>query len=147
MSNSTFAGPSPAQRRLEDLREKEHSQCFVCGPDRGLGIAFSLLNDASVQATFECPETFQGYDGIIHGGVIASLLDAAMTHCLFAHGDVAVTAELCVQYKRPVIAGRPATVSARLAKDYCPLFLMEALMEQDGCLVASATGKFMRREQ
>ena len=147
MSSGMFAGSLPAPERLEEVRLKEHSRCFICGHDSpGLGITFKLRNDWSVEGTFECSEMFQGYDGIIHGGIISSLLDAAMTHCLFAQGDAAVTAELCVQFKRPVATGRSATVSARIVKDYCPLFLMEARIEQDGWPAATATGKFMRRE-
>lgn len=139
--------PTPAQKRLDALRLKEHSGCFVCGKDvDGIGIRFVPGNDSSVEATFECGEMYQGYDGMIHGGIISSVLDAAMTQCMFAQGEVAVTAELCVQFKRPLATGRPAAVTARIVKDYCPLFLLEARIEQDGLPAATATGKFMRRE-
>jgi acyl-coenzyme A thioesterase PaaI-like protein len=36
---------------------------------------------------------------MLHGGVISSILDGTMTNCLFAHGTVAVTAELRVRFR------------------------------------------------
>lgn len=136
-----------AHRRLERLRMKEHPRCFVCGyPDGGLGITFAVCGDSSVEATFECADRFQGYQGMVHGGIISSVLDAAMTHCLFALGEVAVTAELVVKFKKPVLTGRSATATARILNDYYPLYIMEAELLQDGSVAATATGKFMRLE-
>jgi len=136
-----------AHQRLERLRVKEHPHCFVCGAPAGrLGVTFAVRSDSSVEATFECADLFQGYPGKIHGGIISSLLDAAMTQCLFARGEVAVTAELAVKFKKPVLTGRSATVTARMLNDYYPLYVMEAELLQDGSVAATATGKFMHLE-
>lgn len=49
-------------------------------------------------ATFSGNPGLQEYEGQLHGRVISSLLDAAMTHCLFHHGIEAVTGELYVRF-------------------------------------------------
>jgi acyl-coenzyme A thioesterase PaaI-like protein len=64
---------------------------------RGLRLKCRLSADGSVQATFDCNGTYEGYANILHGGVASALLDGAMTNCLFAHGHPGVTAEITVR--------------------------------------------------
>ena len=93
-----------AQQFLERMRHRSHPRCAVCseaGPC-AMGLQFRLLGDGSVEEAFDCSDRFQGYPGMLHGGVISSLLDGAMTNCLFAHGIVAVTADLKVRFRHPV---------------------------------------------
>ena len=72
------------------------------------------------------------------------LLDAAMTHCLFARRNVAVTAELCVRYRQAVVTGRPGRVRAWLVQSSPRLYHLRAELSQAGCVKAMATGKFLR---
>jgi len=71
------------------------------------------------------------------------LLDAAMANCLFAQELQAVTAELAVKFKAPVVSKRQASVEGKVARDLFPLFLMEASLIQDGEVKATATAKFI----
>jgi acyl-coenzyme A thioesterase PaaI-like protein len=61
-----------------NLRQRAHPNCVVCGSSNefGLQVEFETLEDGSVQATFGCDEKYEGYGGVLHGGVISSLLDA-----------------------------------------------------------------------
>ena len=70
------------------------------------------------------------------------ILDAAMANCLFAQDLRAVTAELSVKFKAPVVLKHFATVEARVTRDLFPLFLMEASLAQEGEVKATAAGKF-----
>jgi uncharacterized protein (TIGR00369 family) len=137
-----------AQDQLQWLKTREHYGCFVCGigHPHGLGMEFEILGDARVEGRFERGKEYQGYGGLLHGGVICSLLDGAMTNCLFATGKPAVTAELTVKFKNPVMAGEPVTVQAWIRDDLCPLYIVEAELSQGGSVKARATGKFMRRD-
>lgn len=125
-----------------------HAGCVVCGGtnERGLRLRYSPADGGWVQAVLDCDGSLGGYGGRIHGGVIAGALDGAMTHCLFAQGRTAVTAELVVKYKHPVAIGRPATVRARLERDLAPLYLLQAELVQDGVVKAAASAKFMEVE-
>ena len=137
----------PAQNLLERTRQAAHPLCVVCGRSHecGLGLRFSLCEDGSVEARFECGRAFQGYEGIVHGGITSALLDGAMTNCLFAHGTVAVTGEMTVRFRHPVELGRPLVVRARIVKSKTPLYVTEAEIIQEGQVKAKATGKFMDR--
>jgi uncharacterized protein (TIGR00369 family) len=127
------------------LQSHLHSQCILCGAGhpQGLRLVFSTHADGHVEAPFTCDRLYQGYTGYLHGGIIASLLDSAMTNCLFAHDCAALTGELNVRFLKPVIVSRPAVVSARVAQSRAPLFKMTGEIHQDGEIMARATAKFM----
>jgi uncharacterized protein (TIGR00369 family) len=105
-------------------------------------VEFELSDDGGVEAVIECNESLEGYRGLIHGGVISSLLDAAMTNCVFARGDVALTAELNVRFRHPVMVGPPATVRARIERRYRSLYFASAELTQNHEIKATAEGKF-----
>ena len=73
---------------------------------------FRALPDGSVQRVFECGRILEGYASTLHGGIICSLLDRAMTNCLAAHGHSALTTEMRGRIRRPFATERPATILA-----------------------------------
>ncbi len=139
----------PVQNRCVATGSRIHENCVVCGSsnDRGLHLQFVSLADGGVQASFDCSKAFEGYAGSLHGGVISTLLDGAMTHCIFAHGHAGVIAELRVRYRHPVVVDHIAIVRGRISRSSLPLYLMEAELLQDGQVKAIATAKFMDRPQ
>jgi uncharacterized protein (TIGR00369 family) len=84
----------------------------------------------------------QGYTGLLHGGMTSTLLDAAMTHCLFMQGVQALTAELTVRFISPVCTGDKLMVCARLLGQRRGIYLLEAWLTK-GQTVARATAKFI----
>lgn len=136
--------PNP-EPRWPILREIAHPRCVACSPDNksGLKLQFQDAGEGVVRGTFDCNADFEGYPGHLHGGIISTILDAAMANCLFAQNLQAVTAELSVKFKAPVVLERGAIAEARIARDLFPLFLMEASLTQDGEVKAMATAKFM----
>ena len=137
----------PAQHVLERTQRAEHPFCIVCGRANGcgLGLRFSLRDDGGVEARFECKARFQGYEGLLHGGVTSLLLDGAMTNCLFARGIVAVTAEITVRFRHPIALDEPLVVQAHIIRSQAPLHIAEAHIVQAGEVKATGTGKFMER--
>lgn len=127
----------------------EHLRCFACGPQNhnGLRLNFALLPEGGVQAVFPCSDCYCGYDGILHGGVISTLLDAAMTNCLFAEGIVAVTVEIKVQFRHPVILNLPAIVSACRERSFSVFHFTRGQLLQNNKIVARATGRFVSRKK
>jgi uncharacterized protein (TIGR00369 family) len=117
----------------------------VCDPanKRGLGLEFKIVEDGGVEASFDCNRVFEGFPRCLHGGIVSSLLDGAMTNCIFSRGLVAFTAELNVRFLRPVAVGSPATVRAWIDKYSRPLHVVKAQVMQDRRLKATAVGKFM----
>lgn len=132
---------------LSALRRCSHPGCFVCGAANGHGLAleFHLDQHGAVEASFACQAVFEGYPDMLHGGIICALLDGAMTNCLFAHGLAAVTAELKVRFRHPVVTKRPARVRAWIAKTFHPLHEMAAELVQEEQVMATARAKFVER--
>jgi uncharacterized protein (TIGR00369 family) len=135
------------QTRLKSLRAETHPFCMVCGQSNpfGLGLKFTCEADGSVSATFLGHPALEGYVGLLHGGVIASLLDGAMTNCLFAHGCQAMTGELNVRYREPVVIGEEMRIRAWIRRSLPPLYMLTAELKQGNCVKAAATAKFMER--
>lgn len=131
--------------RLSILSEREHGHCIVCGSGnhQGLQLQFTVSPDGSVKSVFSCQKLFEGYDGMLHGGIASSLLDGAMTNCLFSKGIVATTGELVVRFLHPVAIDQKAVVRARVVKSHPPLHVVEADLLQGDEVQVRATGKFM----
>lgn len=116
--------------------------CSLSNP-LGLGLKFTFEEDGSVTATFLGHPALEGFPGMLHGGVIASLLDGAMTNCLFARGCAAMTGELNVRYQEPVLIGEEMHIRAWITRSLPPWHLLAAELKQGGCVKAAATGKFV----
>jgi len=124
-----------------------HPHCVVCGRDneQGLGMTFTTRSDGCVESEICCGSDFEGYPNQLHGGVVAMLLDGAMTNCLFAHGREAVTAELTVRYRHPVAPDRTARVRAWIERSRPPFTAIAASLVQDGHIRVTARAKFLDR--
>jgi acyl-coenzyme A thioesterase PaaI-like protein len=135
----------PTEAALRALCAREHAHCFACRPvaDGGLGLRFSVGADGGVAAGWLGPAEFQSYEGMLHGGLIATVLDSAMVHALFSLGIVAQTADLRVRYRLPVRTTKQLEIHAWLQRSFGPLHELEAEIHQDGAVCAKAWGKFM----
>ena len=135
------------QHRLEETRDAAHAHCLICGAARtGVPlVGFTAQRDGSVKAIVAPGAAYEGYSGIVHGGVIATLLDAAMTNCLFAQGRCGRTGELTVRFRHPVASGEPLELRAWLEDSLPPLFLLQAELWQAGQLRATGAGKFVEK--
>lgn len=128
------------------VRARLHPHCIVCGADnpRGLGLVFTPCADGGgVEARFDCAGSVEGYTGLVHGGVVSMLMDAAMAQCLFHLGCVAHTGELHIRFRHPVVVGHEACVRAWQARSRGRLHVLGAELRQDGCVKAVATAKFL----
>ena len=135
------------QTRFNSVQAEVHPFCLVCSRSNplGLGLKFVCEADGSVSATFLGHPALEGFQGLLHSGVIASLLDGAMTNCLFAHGHAAMTGELNVRYRAPVVIGEEMHLRAWIERSLPPLHLLVAELRQSECVKAAATAKFAER--
>ncbi|MBU8934196.1 MAG: PaaI family thioesterase [candidate division Zixibacteria bacterium] len=123
----------------------KYSHCFVCGdknPD-GLGARF-FYDGSQVVTRVKATEQFEGYRGIYHGGLIATLLDEVMIKAVLAIDRFAVTAEMTVRFIQPVRVGDELTFSGRVVKSKGRVFLTEGEVRNDADeIYATATGKYI----
>jgi uncharacterized protein (TIGR00369 family) len=123
-----------------------HSRCLLCGNlnPKSLNLSFQTADDGAVKTRFKAHSELQGYDGILHGGVIAALLDAAMTHCLFHRGVQAVTGDLHIRFVRPVACNVTMDIRAWVLLSHPPLYRLKAEIVVDGRVLAWGEAKFLQ---
>ncbi|HEX3723765.1 MAG TPA: PaaI family thioesterase, partial [Nitrolancea sp.] len=92
--------------------------CFGCGEQNPIGLRLKFYRvDGGLQAKFTPSKHHEGYDRMTHGGIVATLLDEAMSWAVIDSGRLAVTARMELQFRRPVSIGEPLVVSARIERD------------------------------
>jgi uncharacterized protein (TIGR00369 family) len=138
----THAATAESAAALRD----SHRGCFACGigNDAGLGLRFETNSNGISTAIWQPSERFCSYPDRLHGGVIATLLDCAMVHALFARGTVAATAEITIRYLRSVGWREPLHVTGSVVAESHGLFTCKADVHQGGTHAARATARFMR---
>ena len=122
---------------MNNTLEDDH-YCFVCGENNpsGLHLRFSL-QDGKVQTEFTPQKIHQGYKDIIHGGLISTLLDEAMVKAALMQGMPAVTAEITVRFKNPLMVGEKAIVEAVIEKINKKIIETSAIMlKTDNTVIA-----------
>jgi uncharacterized protein (TIGR00369 family) len=133
----------PEAGKVGVVRPASHAGCMVCGLPSVLGLSFHAT-EQGVKASLKLKPEWQGYSSALHGGMIATLLDAAMTHCLFHQGIEAMTADLQVRYLAPVPCPGRIEVSARLSGQRRLIYELDAELRVGGMVKARAKAKFMR---
>lgn len=120
---------------------------MVCGLGQSLGLQFQPCGENSVIASFLADPQWQGYAEVLHGGMISTLLDAAMTHCLFYKGVEAMTASLNVRFLEPVPCKKVLNIRATFAEKRRHVFFLRAEIALSGQVLARAEAKFIRHNQ
>lgn len=137
------------QENLSSLKKNYHSQCIFSRrlasvPD----IRFSFDERGRLHGDFTGTEQHQGYNGRLHGGVLAACIDASMAQCLMGHGITGYTADLKIKYREPVAVGRPTTMTTRITGiNVGILYSLKCEMFQRKRVVVEATGRFCKRRQ
>lgn len=120
--------------------------CIICGTRNPIGLnAEFVRTETGVQSRVVAPTNFQGFDGVVHGGVVAGLLDDAMWFAALAAGLITVTAELTVRYKHSAPVERPLIVQAHVESRRRNLCVCYAEMKDEaGTILANAKGQFLK---
>jgi uncharacterized protein (TIGR00369 family) len=103
-------------------RQPTSRHCFVCGRDNPVGLKVKWISDpeaGEVRCEVTVPEHFNGYPGVVHGGIVAAILDETAGRALLVGGgveDLMVTLKLEVAYRRPTPTGAPLVAVGRLVR-------------------------------
>jgi uncharacterized protein (TIGR00369 family) len=130
---------------MKELRDNQ--RCYVCGKENpaGLGVDFEINREQrAIRAKFTPSENHQGYEGIVHGGILSTLLDEAMGKLTVSLGIPAVTAEMTVQFKTPAAPGEELFVSGWITSETKKLIQAQAKIERGPVVIAEAAAKLVR---
>jgi acyl-coenzyme A thioesterase PaaI-like protein len=140
---------STVEREPDDaqaLHAVPHSRCVVCGRDNTHGLQIQYSSDAAgaTAAAWTPTAAWEGFRGIIHGGIVATVLDEAMSKAVAATNCEALTGELRVRYRRTVVTGEILHVRGWIVKRAKRLVTTEAsLTATDGSERAHAWASFL----
>jgi uncharacterized protein (TIGR00369 family) len=124
--------------------------CFGCSPSNphGLGLRFRRRGE-EVHAHYVVADRFHGAPGVVHGGIVAAILDEiSCAAVVFVDDRFVVTGELCVRYERPVPVDTQLRIDARIVDRSHPrYYIIEAAIHDDHHRLARSSGKFFLRNQ
>ena len=121
-----------------------HNECFACGPDHehGLHLHFESSGIRTTCHT-EITSTHQSYDGIVHGGILATLLDATMVQCMHnSFGGNPLTSKLDIRWREVVQIDTPLTITACITSRRGTHGWAHATILQNGRVCVTARGTF-----
>jgi acyl-coenzyme A thioesterase PaaI-like protein len=99
------------------MKQPNSNHCFVCGRENpyGLHLEFYETAPGEVVVEYTVPEQYQGYPGVVHGGVVAAILDevTGRTHMGGSPPRFMFTARLDVRYRKNVPVGQPLRIIGR----------------------------------
>lgn len=121
----------PASRSHRRQAERLNPSCFACGSEnpRGLHLKFAPPLPGRASLEWTPAENLESFRGIIHGGIVTTVLDEAMSHAVVASHWEALTAEVRVRFHQSVRAGEALHVSARVVERRKRKILTEATMK------------------
>ena len=104
----------------EWVKQPNSHNCFVCGLRNpvGLKLAFYETGPDEVSATFHPTPDYEGFPGVLHGGIIAALLDEVGQRAglIGEHDHFRVTAKLEVKFRAPTPLEQPLTLVGQRLK-------------------------------
>jgi len=130
------------------MKLEDDQMCFVCGKKNpiGLHLEFDIDRDKKeIKTIFTPSKNYQGYKDIVHGGIIATVLDEVMVNLAYRLGKPCVSTEIILRLKKFVRVDKEIIFTGRLSEEYRRLISAEAKAElKDGTVIAEASGKLIK---
>ncbi len=127
------------------MEEPKYNECFACGENHpfGLKLKFRYEDDNAI-AEWDCPAVFAGYPGIIHGGIISTILDEAMAKIVIMKIGEAVTGKMTVNYRKPLNVGAHISIIGTISETKGRIIKTSAKIMAGDNLIAEATAIYVK---
>ncbi len=119
--------------------------CFACGPANpyGLKLKINVFPEGKSYVEFVPKREYEGYPGIMHGGITSTILDEIMVYACKSYDVDVVTAKIEVRFLKPVPIGKKLVAKGRVVGKKGKAFLTEGeVIGEDGSILAKASGTF-----
>jgi acyl-coenzyme A thioesterase PaaI-like protein len=137
----------PSHQPGQPTVDERASHCFACGPDnpQGLHLIFTIDSEKiTTTAHLQLTRLHEGPPGYIHGGIIATLMDEAMSKLNRPLNVLAMTRHMEVDYVRPAPLNQPLVlIGTHLNREGRKLFHKAELYFPDGTILARGKGLFI----
>ena len=132
---------------MKKLEPNPTNGCFGCGGTNPHGMKLAFEQDDEnrrIIGRFRLGATYQGGAGFLHGGIIALLLDEVMGKVGRLSNLRAVTAELSVEYLKPILVDQEIVIEGRqVERKGRNLFHVGEIRDEAGVLLARGKGRFV----
>jgi uncharacterized protein (TIGR00369 family) len=117
------------------------SMCFGCGQNNPIGLRLDFQWDGKTARTeFTPTKVYQGWPGVVHGGIITSMLDEAMAYACRFGGVNCVTGKMQIRFRRPATIDEPLVIAGKVTrKEKRWIWTKASVSLPDGTLVAEGT--------
>jgi uncharacterized protein (TIGR00369 family) len=125
---------------------QRYSHCFVCGNKNDIGLKVDFFEEGGrAKAQFIPTDKLEGYKEILHGGILAALLDEVMIKSIIAKGILTVTSRMEIEFKKPAKIGEQLFLEGEIKNDKGKIILAEGkVFLEDGSMIAQAKGNYFR---
>jgi uncharacterized protein (TIGR00369 family) len=132
LGGGVIAGPGVTPFEFAD------HNCFACGSLNEHGMRLTLHVEADRAWTeLSLDERFEGWSGIAHGGILATILDEVMAWALVGTDNWGVTGRMAIDFRRPVEVGRRIRGEGVVTRN------RRRIVETTGRIVDPATGEVL----
>lgn len=120
--------------------------CFACGKSNPKGLKLEFVVEGDEYVTYFIPEKFhQGWEGIVHGGIVSTILDEVMARLVYFRGISAVTGEMSVRFRKPCPIGKKLRFAGKIESDEGRVIFTSAqATSPEGDILATANAKMVR---
>jgi acyl-coenzyme A thioesterase PaaI-like protein len=130
---------------LNDRSDYQH--CFVCGAKNTTGLRLKFHREGEqVVADFLPDASFEGFPGVVHGGILASLLDETLARTALLYQQWVMTGRLEIRFRRPALVGQLLRVTAEAEQRRARMVIARgkiALANEPSIVVAEGQGTFL----
>lgn len=133
----------------EGMEFVSNGGCFVCGQKNPHGLKISFQVDREKQnitTIYTVDSIYQGWDGVVHGGILCTLLDEAMANLVYELGLDGIAASLEVRFKKPAPTLQPLRIYGEITEVHKKLVKAKAsVTKEDGTVLATGIASFVRQ--
>lgn len=126
--------------------DTSYQGCFACGRRNPSGLQLTFRREGDrIVADYQPRQTFQGFPGVLHGGVLATMLDETMSRTGAMRQEWLMTGKLEIRYRRPAPMNKPLRVWGEILRERKGAIDATGAVELlDGTVLAEARGMFLR---
>ena len=130
------------------IKQPNSRMCFLCGLENPVGLHLHLyeIEPGVIETTFTAPDHFQGYPGVLHGGIVASILDEVCGRVHMgsdpANPRFMFTAKIEVKYRKNVpinqtlkIIGKAGRSKGKTAEGWAGIYVNDELLAEANALL------------
>lgn len=121
--------------------DRGYNMCFGCGPDNPVGLKLDFKWDGKTARAELVPcDIYQGWNGFLHGGIMACILDEALVYAAYHSGVISITARMQVRLRQMVPITESLIITSSVIKASKRLVETEAKISlKDGTVIADGT--------